>query len=130
MSRHRLDLKVKFKLGQAHALRQAKHTKGGSSFSMHDDTVEGEYTVVVKVSKDEAGVCSQSAPPSHNPAHQPTHQLAGAAASRMQAFGDDEFEYGKEHGAAGLFLSTLQHRSIATELEVPVIKISFFFVRA
>ena len=73
LSRHQLVLKVKFKLKQAHVLRQSKHTKEGTNFKMHDDTAEGEESVVVKLTKDKEGVCNPSAPSPNHPAHQPNH---------------------------------------------------------
>ena len=48
----------------------------------------------------------------------------------MHVYGSPYFEYGPDHGASGHFQSTLQHRSIPTSQDEPVIKITLFFVRA
>jgi hypothetical protein len=116
MERHMVRwLKARFgtrvKLFEAHGLRQGPLTKSSTSFAIHrDDEVYGfiKYSVIVKLTSDEAG----------------------EAASSMRVVGAPRhFKYGPTAGDSGCFRAGLFHESVEPRSAREHFKIAFFFRR-
>ena len=57
LSRHSLQRQAStHEPSEAHGLRQCIATNAGSAFAIHDDTQQGDETVVVKCTEDVAGI--------------------------------------------------------------------------
>jgi len=134
-------------LYEAHAVRQRFESNGGSSFSLHDDWLQGDESFLVKITEDVAGVphptppgsphllltpslsLHMSRPNSSNPSHTRLPSHADSPASVMRVVGAPDFEYGKEAGSAAHFISALQHESEPAKTSVITIKFALFFRR-
>jgi len=96
-------------LHYAHALRQSPATLSATGFDVHQDTEDYphiKYTVVVKLTPDQAG----------------------EAPSAMRVVGAQRhFEYEARAGAAGCFLAQAYHASVPPTSPNEHLKIAFFF---
>ena len=105
------NFKTNVELFEAHGLRQAPWTGNATNFAIHRDDEVYEcikYTVIVKLTSDEAG----------------------EAASSMRVVGAPlDFEYGPQAGASGCFRAGLFHASVEPRSKREHLKIAFFFRR-
>ena len=105
------NFKTNVELFEAHGLRQAPWTGNATNFAIHRDDEVYEcikYTVIVKLTSDEAG----------------------EAASSMRVVGAPRhFKYGPTAGDSGCFRAGLFHESVEPRSAREHFKIAFFFRR-
>ena len=96
----------RFKIVEAHALRQRPDTMPGAGFGIHTDKREGQWTLVVKVTGDSEY----------------------ESASRMMVLGGSgPFAFGPLAGDAGFFNGLMYHRSMAPQSMNEHLKMVLFF---